>query len=177
MGRHAYWYFAPYQSDINAVLKTLQRQEFEAGRYNPVNPFPFNPDLNERCKSKDASSVSYASIQEALEASGECGTRSILDMCNGVSDKPDSCTVSPYPLKYLLKFFGSDKPSLQAVEAVVFEGRYPESNDESEVDEKDPEYGYVYDWFEVINRGECKYIVIYEGDKPSEIYFNGCSFD
>jgi hypothetical protein len=177
MGGHAYWYFTPYQPDINAALKTLQQQEFESGRYNPVNPFPFDPDLNKRCKSKDAHLVNYSSIEEALEASGECGTRSILDMCNGVSDKPDTCTVSPYPIKYLLKFFGNDKPSLQTVEAVVFEERYPESDDESEVDEEDPEYGYVYDWFEVIHRGECKYIIIYEGAQPSQIYFGGCSFD
>jgi hypothetical protein len=177
MGGHAYWYFMPYQPDINSALKTLQQQEFEAGRYNPVNPFPFDPDLNKRCKSSEDHLVNYSSIEEALEASGECGTRSILDMCNGVSEKPDICTVSPYPMKYLLKFFGSDKPSLQTVEAVVFEERYPESDDDSEVDEEDPEYGYIYDWFEVINRGECKYIIIYEEAQPSEIYFCGCSFD
>jgi hypothetical protein len=176
MGGHAYWYFIPYQPDINAALNALQQQEFEAGRYNPVNPFPFDSDLNAICKKGDADVVSYSSIKEAFEASGECGTRSILDMYDGVSEIPGPSKVSPYPRKYLLKFFGSDKPSLQTVEAVVFEERYPDSDDDS-IDEEDPEYGYVYDWFEVIHRGECKYIIIYEDDLPTEIFFSGCSYD
>jgi hypothetical protein len=176
MGSHPYWYFTPYQPNIDTALKALQQQEFELGRYNPVNPFPFDFDLNKKCKSENSHLINYSSIEEALEASGASGTRSILDMC-GVSDIPNICTVSPYPRKYLLKFFVSDKPSLSTVEAVVFEEQYPELDVDDDVDDEDPDYGYVYEWFEVINRGECKYILIYEGDRPSQIYFSGCSSD
>ncbi len=32
MGGHCYYYFVPYEEDINSALQTLRKQEFEAGR-------------------------------------------------------------------------------------------------------------------------------------------------
>jgi hypothetical protein len=39
MGAHAYWYFVPYERDIDAALQKLRVREFQAGRYNPTMPF------------------------------------------------------------------------------------------------------------------------------------------
>jgi hypothetical protein len=39
MGGEPWFYFVPYQADINNALQELRRSEFKAGRYNPVPPF------------------------------------------------------------------------------------------------------------------------------------------
>ena len=39
MGGEPYWYFVPYQPNIQAALDALRAREFKAGRYNPVLPF------------------------------------------------------------------------------------------------------------------------------------------
>jgi len=169
MGGHPYWYFTPYQSDINSALQNLRQQEFEAGRYNPVNLFPFEPDLNEEVKAISPDSGNYTSIEEALKASMECGTRAILDI-EKVSDESGMCIASPAPMQYLLRFFGTDKPSRQTIETALFEDLY--------VDDEDIDYeDEIYDFFDLINRGESKYIIVYDGEQPSEIFFAGYSFD
>ena len=46
MGGEPWFYFVPYQSDVNGVLHSLWRREFQAGRYNPATPlvqFPGRP--------------------------------------------------------------------------------------------------------------------------------------
>jgi hypothetical protein len=170
MGGHPYWYFTPYQSDINAALQSLRQQEFEAGRYNPVNPFPFNPDLNQQIKAMYPDPGNYSSIEAALEASMESGTRSILDI-ESVSDEPGTCMASPVLTQYLVRFFGSDKPSRRVIESVIFEGQPIESDENTGYEDE------VYDLFELIDRGESRYIVVYDGNQPSEIFFVGYSFD
>jgi hypothetical protein len=170
MGGHPYWYFTPYQSDINAALQSLRQQEFEAGRYNPVNPFPFDPDLNQQCKTMYPDPGNYTSIEAAIEAAMESGTRSILDIEN-VSDEPAMCLASPVPTQYLLRFLGSDKPSRQVIESVFFEEQPIESDEDIDYEDE------IYDLFELVDRGESKYIIVYDGDRPSEIFFTGCSFD
>jgi hypothetical protein len=40
MGAEPYYYVVPYQTDVGAALQALRRREFEAGRYNPLMPFP-----------------------------------------------------------------------------------------------------------------------------------------
>lgn len=171
MGGHPYQYFTPYQSDINSALQNLRQQEFEACRYNPVNPFPFTPDLNEQIKAIESDPGNYSLIEEALEASMESGTRSILDI-ERVSDEPGMCIASPVPTQYLLRFFGTDKPSRRVIETVLLEEHQTDDSDEN-TDYEDE----IYDLFELIERGESKYIIIYDGERPSEIFFAGYSFD
>ena len=36
MGGHPYWYFVPYQENIQEALNALRQREFQAGRYNPA---------------------------------------------------------------------------------------------------------------------------------------------
>ncbi len=142
MGGHAYWYFTPYQSDLNSALQNLRQQEFEAGRYNPVNPFPFSPDFNEQIKAIRPDPGNYSSIEEALEASAESGTRSILDI-ESVSDQPGSCVASPVSSQYLFRFFGTDKPSRQVIETGLFEAQQVDDDEQDYEDE-------IYDLFERI---------------------------
>jgi hypothetical protein len=84
MGSHPYYYSVKYQPDIGAALGDLRRREFEAGRYNPVEPFlkfPIHPD-------SPAPGAQHSSIDAARGEAAEDGTRSILDI-GGVADEPD----------------------------------------------------------------------------------------
>jgi hypothetical protein len=69
-----------------------------------------------------------------------------------VSDTPDDGAVSPLPEADLLELFGTTKPTREMVD----------SN---------------YDLFEVLERGQGVYIVVYTDDQPSGIFFAGYSFD
>jgi len=149
MGAEPWFYFVPYQSDISQALHDLRRQEFEAGRYNPVMPrlysyFPLTADSP--CPGKE-----HSSIKEAKRASGDDGTRSILDI-ERVSDHPQSQTVSPLDPRVLLDTYGTAKPTREQLENNM-------------------------DFFELIDRGQGIYVIAYRGEEPSEIMFAGYSFD
>ena len=147
MGASPYWYFVPYEPDIDAALQKLRQREFEAGRYNPVIRdmlFPLSDPPPRPGRQHD-------SIDAAIEDSAEEGTCSILDM-QSVGDAPDICTVGPLPDEDIEEFFGTTKPTHEAVEA-------------------------QHDIWEIMNRGEGLYIIVYKDGKPDEIFFGGYSFD
>jgi hypothetical protein len=152
MGAEAWSYFVPYRDDVGGALEDLKQREFEAGRYDkPVGPhFP------------------ATSIEEAVRACGASGTRSILDMV-GVADGPRPLgfsladafesgvdpgfgLVAPLAPETLVELFGTTRPSRAMIE----------------------ENGGYY---ELIDRGLGIYIVAYDGDLPSELFFAGYSFD
>jgi hypothetical protein len=152
MGAEAWSYFVPYREDIEGSLEELQRREFEAGRYLK----PSGPHLP------------ATSVAEAVRACGASGTRSILDMV-GVADEPrppgfsleDAFEsgidpgfglVAPLAPEQLVELFGTERPT----RAMIEEGHAV---------------------FELIDRGLGIYIVAYEGDMPSELFFAGYSFD
>jgi hypothetical protein len=147
MGGEPWFYFVPYQADIDSALQALRRREFQAGRYNPVTPmpdFPVRPGA-------PAPGAQHGSIEEAIEDADADGTRSILDMAR-VADEPDFGLVTPLPEDDLVDLFGTSKPTHEMIE----------SND---------------DLFESLERGQGVYIVVYRDDTPSEIFFAGYSFD
>jgi hypothetical protein len=147
MGGHAWFYEVEYEEDVNAALQKLRRREFQAGRYYPAMmfpPFPVRAD-------SPAPGARHASIEAALTAAHETGSRSILDMACVASGR-NYCTVSPLSKEQLLYFFGTDKPT----------GEMARKKDE------------LFEWLE---RGQGVYIVLYEGDEPSGIFFAGYSFD
>jgi len=147
MGAEPWFYFVPYQPDINRALQDLRRREFEAGRYNPVMWMPpFPVDSN-----SPAPGRGHASIEEAMEAADADGTRSILDM-ERISDTPDDGAVVALPKEELIALFGTDKPTREMIE----------DND---------------DLFEMLERGQGVYVIAYQDDEPSQIYFAGYSFD
>ncbi len=93
----------------------------------------------------------HASIQEAREDSDADGTRSILDVSR-LSDKPDYDAVAPLDDDELMEFFGTTKPGAEDVE----------DND---------------DLFDQIERGQGIYVIIYEDDQPTQVFFAGYSYD
>jgi hypothetical protein len=88
---------------------------------------------------------------EALKMAGTDGTRSILDITT-ISDEPDFCTASPLSPHDLKRYFGTERPTLRMVE---------ESSD----------------FWEGLERGMARYIIVYDGEKPGSIFFAGYSFD
>jgi hypothetical protein len=93
----------------------------------------------------------HASIDEAREDSDADGTRSILDVSR-LSAEPDYDAVAPLDDDELIDFFGTTRPSAEDVE------------DSDEL-------------FDRIERGQGVYVVVYENDQPSQIFFAGYSYD
>jgi hypothetical protein len=148
MGAHLWFYFVPYERDINHALQVLRQREFKAGRYNPAMAFPEFP--LERL-SLPSLGAQHASIQEALEAAEADGTRSILDM-DRVGAKPDYGVVTPLPKERLIELFQTEQPTRAMIEQNA-------------------------DFFEEIERGHGIYIIGYKDGMPSEIFFAGYSYD
>jgi hypothetical protein len=93
----------------------------------------------------------HASIAAARAAASASGTRSILDMTR-VSAAPDFAAVAPLDEAELMDLFGAVKPTAADIEASAA-------------------------LFDQIERGHGLYIVVYENDAPSQIFFAGCSYD
>jgi hypothetical protein len=147
MGGHRYHYFVEYQPDIEAALQDLRQREFEAGRYNPVEPFPrfpIGPD-------SPAPGAKHEAIYEAIEEAAEDGTRSILDV-ETVSEWPDFNVASPFSEEDLQRYFGTEQPTKEMVSRNL-------------------------DFLASVKRGHCVYIIVFAAGQPSEIFFGGYSFD
>ena len=70
----------------------------------------------------------------------------------GVADTPDYGVAAPLPKDDLMNLFEIDKPTREMVE---------DSDD----------------LYELLDRGQGVYIIVYDGSQPSEIFFAGYSFD
>jgi hypothetical protein len=93
----------------------------------------------------------HPSIEAARAAASANGTRSILDMTR-ISPRPDFGAVAPLDDAELMDLFGTIKPTradIETSEAI----------------------------FEQIERGQGIYIVVYEDNEPSQVYFAGYSYD
>jgi hypothetical protein len=147
MGAHPYYYFVKYQPDVEAALQDLRQREFEAGRYNPVQPFPRFPIHHNSA----APGAQHVSIDEAREAADEEGTRSILDI-TAISEEPDFCVAAPLAKEELERYFGTAQPTKEMVSRKL-------------------------EFLGFIQRGHCVYITVFEAGQPSELFFGGYSFD
>ena len=92
-----------------------------------------------------------SSPEDALEMMDADGTASILDI-ERVADEPDFCCAAPFSPDELREYFGSEQPSRSAVE-------------QSDM------------FWDELERGQARYVVIYEQAEPSAIRFVGYSFD
>jgi hypothetical protein len=147
MGAEAYYYFVKYQPDVGAALQELRQREFQAGRYNPVMPFPpSGAGPNAPCPG-----AQHASIEEAFEDADADGTRSILDL-DHIAEEPEFGAVTPLGEEALGQLYGTTRPTRAMIEANM-------------------------DFFEEIDRGQGVYLVAYRGGAPDEILFAGYSFD
>jgi hypothetical protein len=147
MGAEPYWYVVEYKPDINKALQELRGQEFQAGRYNPVIPFPAFPIGPH----SPAPGARHATMADAFKASGADGTRSILDLV-GISDEPDFGAAAPLSDEVLQELFGTTRPTRAMVQA-------------------------NHDLWELLDRGQGIYIILYKHDQPDAIYFAGYSYD
>ena len=147
MGGHLYYYFVEYQIDIEAALEDLRQREFEAGRYNPAQPFPRFPIRPD----SPAPGAQHESIYEAMEDAGEEGTRSILDI-ETVSDWPEYGVASPVSEEDLERYFGTTEPTREMVSRKL---------------------GFLGS----VKRGQCVYFTVFESGEPSELFFGGYSYD
>jgi hypothetical protein len=148
MGGHPYWYFVPYENDAQHALDTLRAREFKAGRYNPVIPFL---EFGDPGFFQQQPGAKHRSIDDAMQASAEDGTRSILDISR-VGDGPDFGVAAPVPADQLRELFGTERPTHAMLEVPG-------------------------DLFESIDRGHCVYVFVYEGDRAKELFFAGYSYD
>lgn len=149
MGARSYWYFVPYDTDVQRALRALREREFAAGRYNPVVRFPV-------FGARDLGSFApaHANIAAALDAaarSGE-GTRSILDVVDLSQDR-EAGAAAPLTEEELIELFDTVRPTREVVEA------------------------RLGDIFGIIDRGECVYLSIYDAEDPVELLFAGYSYD
>lgn len=144
MGGEPYYYFVTYEPDAGHALASLRQREFEAGRYFPVVDSPM-------ASASAAPGRKHASIDAALEASMETGTRSILDITI-VGTEPDYGTAALLDAADLEHFYGTAQPTRAAVE-----------DDMS--------------FLEDVERGQAVYFVVYKDGKPDEILFAGYSYD
>jgi hypothetical protein len=89
--------------------------------------------------------------EAAFELTEADGTRSILDISR-ISDEPDFCCAAPLSPEELDRYFGTQKPT-----EVMVRDRG--------------------DFWEDLERGMARYVIIFEGEEPKGIYFAGYSFD
>jgi hypothetical protein len=149
VGAHPYWYFVPYDPDVQRALGALREREFAAGRYNPVvrRPVFGAPD-------RGRFAPAHPNIADALAdaaRSGE-GTRSILDI-DHVSQDREAGAAAPLPEDVVIDLFDTVRPTHEAVEA------------------------QLGDIFGILDRGECVYLRIYDDERPAELLFAGYSYD
>jgi hypothetical protein len=148
VGGHPYWYFVPYQESLPTALAALREREFRSGRYNPVISFI---RFDEPAFSAQAPGARHRNIDDAVAAAGESGTRSILDI-RAVGKVVGEGIAAPLPTRRLREIFGTERPTREMLV-------------------ENPEH------FEDIDRGQCIYVVVYQGEVPTEIYFAGYSYD
>ncbi|MDA8377600.1 MAG: hypothetical protein M0Z50_11215 [Planctomycetia bacterium] len=147
MGADPYCYFVDYESDTNAALQRLREREFRAGRYNPVMSYPgfmIKPQ-------SPAPGAQHATIEQAIAAAGEDGTRSILDL-RSVGDSPDFGVAARVPEEKLEMLFETTQPTHEMIESEL-------------------------SIFDDLDRGHGACIVVYKDGKPSELFFAGYSYD
>jgi hypothetical protein len=132
MGAEPWSNLTKYDSDIQRALDTLRRDVFAAGEFRYAEEHP-------------------SSIEEALEIADADGTASILDI-HKIADEPDFCCAAPLSPDELKRYFGSEYPTRDDIEASD-------------------------DFWEDLERGQARYAIVYADGKPSEIYFAGYSFD
>ena len=147
MGAQPYWYFTEYDLDVDAALQSLRRREFDAGRYNPVLRFIKFP-IDSASPSPRAQ---HSSIEQAREAAGADGTRSILDI-ESVGEIPDFGTAAPIDQTTLVDLYDTTQPTREMLES-------------------DPAL------FDHVERGEARYVIVYQDGQPNELLFLGYSYD
>jgi hypothetical protein len=178
MGASAWEYFTPYQADHEKAFHDLRQEVFESGNYflyTPTLPSSeaeyleqaYNMGLilteqdeewqrEQYRKDKERySKPKPETIEELIEWGAEDGTHTIIDMAS-FTDDPDCTdffTAIPLSQAQLLELFETTKPTHQ----MIVEKRSAILN--------------------LRQRWQATYIIVYEDDNPTEIFFTGFSGD
>ena len=92
-----------------------------------------------------------SSPEKALANMAENGTASILDISR-ISAQPDYHCAAPLSTSEVEHYFGTDKPTVEMVQACD-------------------------ELWETMERGQARYVIVYEGESPVKLMFIGYSFD
>lgn len=148
MSGDAYWYVVPFAEGPEAALRRLVEREFRAGRYYPASASLDFPVT----ASSPAPGAKHPTIAAARRAAGPEGTRSILDVDRiGELDAPRVAARIPDSLLHAV--LGTLRPARDTVLEKLF---------------------FLT---EDMERGRCRYVVLFADDSPSEILFVGVSYD
>ncbi len=151
MGASDWQYVVPYQDDLEAALHALRRKVFTEGDF--ISPADIGLPEPE-----SLSDLMYQEMYE--EFMGTHGTHSIIDICHGVMPSDNGSqregTIQPFTDKESQHLFGSAKPSRGDFDAA----------------DKATLSGLVTG-----GRWTGRAVVLWVGDKPSEIAFWGYSGD
>jgi len=82
-----------------------------------------------------------------------------------ISIQPECGTVCPLTENELQKIFQTTKPTRQTIEALLL--------NQAEIEDWEP---FEIFW-ESIDRGQGRYIVVYREEQPLELFFAGYSYD
>jgi hypothetical protein len=199
MGATRWQYFVPYQTDVSAALQQLREDVFARGEYfsgvtvskeqldaalkgvgsdweSNLEFFTSqaaDPKLPQTTRGKFAALASQLqqlresgestpnpapkprTIEELLESRAENGTHSILDIAR-VAPTPELGTITPLPKSRLVELFGSQKPTRSDIGQKMSSGELEAC---------------------ICERWQGIYILVYQKDQPTEIFFAGCSGD
>jgi hypothetical protein len=177
MGSHPYCYFTPYQNDVQEALEGLREQEFKAGRYFPATSMAEPPLYMFKLKfppddTSPAPGARHGSIDEAIDASGETGTGSILDITR-ITDEPGFSAACPLPPHELIELFGTAEPTRERLETVLRPKRRDGMDDAAWA----ATLRLASRFWDPIGRGQARYVVVYDKAAPREIFFAGYSVD
>lgn len=155
MGAEPWFYFTDYRSDISVALNELRQREFQSGRYYPAITSPSSAIFS----NFPGRGPKHKSIEEAVAAASANGTRSILDI-KRIANEPDSGAVCCLPQQRLIDLFGTEKPSQEMIMKNLIAG-----------------FKNGSDLFEKIDRGQGIYLIVYQNESPSKVFFAGYSYD
>lgn len=141
MGASCWAHFAAYDPDLTTVLQQVRQQVFAAGDYQ-------SPDV-------PLAGSSPATLDELIDAVGESGTHSIIDINGGLSDVPDFAMMAPFPAVLYAELLQTHEPTHAMVVAKIESGEL----------------------FDLCRSWEGFYILIYADNEPVEVCFVGCSGD
>jgi hypothetical protein len=174
MGASGWSYFVPYDRDVNAALQTLRWDIFRAGKYYKLPPagaapafedfVPPDPQIWDDPSElaswramydeelKRSSRPAPDSPDALVKHNGEEGTHSIIDIAR-VNESTAAAGSGPLSASQLVELFGTERPTRSMVSAK-----------ESELQT-------------ARGRWLCTYVVVYDGETPSELFFTGYSGD
>jgi hypothetical protein len=173
MGGEMWIHWADYEGDINTVLQKAREEVFSRGEYYLAPKLPLTwlgrsidpdapwdpdvpPDYLEWLHLIKAAGDRPESIEELIQWNGPTGegTRSIIDIEEVSDELYRASTTCAVPDNLLREWFGTTKPSREAVEQRISE------------------------MWDLTGRGTAVHVVVYDDDgQPEQVLFVGCSID